>query len=96
MRALPRPRVLKSHESFQPHYPSVIYIVRDPRDVAVSYYHHAMKWGNVTTIIRWKTSFRDSFARKMIASGDRGLTTFSAGSTCAKLLHRFSCFATKI
>jgi hypothetical protein len=47
MRALPRPRVLKSHESFQPHYPSVIYIVRDPRDVAVSYYHHAMKWGNV-------------------------------------------------
>src|SRR4030095_6010841 len=47
MRALPRPRVLKSHESFQPHYPRVIYIVRDPRDVAVSYYHHAMKWRNV-------------------------------------------------
>lgn len=47
MRALARPRVLKSHESFQPHYPRVIYIARDPRDVAVSYYHHAMKWGNI-------------------------------------------------
>src|ERR1017187_7417206 len=36
MRRLPRPRVLKSHECFDPRYPKVIYIVRDPRDVAVS------------------------------------------------------------
>jgi len=47
MRALERPRVLKSHECFQPHYPRVIYIVRDPRDVAISYYHHNVKAGNV-------------------------------------------------
>ena len=47
MRALQRPRLLKSHESFQPHYPRVIYIVRDPRDVAVSFYHHNVKAGNI-------------------------------------------------
>jgi hypothetical protein len=47
MRALPRPRILKSHECFQPHYPRVIYIVRDPRDVAVSFYHHNVKAGNI-------------------------------------------------
>ncbi|HVI07318.1 MAG TPA: sulfotransferase domain-containing protein [Candidatus Binatia bacterium] len=47
LRALPRPRMLKSHESFQPHYPRVIYIVRDPRDVAVSYYHHNVKARNI-------------------------------------------------
>ena len=47
LRALPRPRMLKSHESFQPHYPRVIYIVRDPRDVAVSYYHHNVKAQNI-------------------------------------------------
>jgi len=47
MRALERPRVLKSHECFQPHYPRVIYIVRDPRDVAISYYHHNVKAGNI-------------------------------------------------
>jgi hypothetical protein len=47
MRALPRPRLLKSHECFQPHYPTVIYIVRDPRDVAVSFYHHNVKVGNI-------------------------------------------------
>jgi len=47
LRGLPRPRILKSHECFQPHYPRVIYIVRDPRDVAVSYYHHNLKAGNI-------------------------------------------------
>src|SRR5712691_2091969 len=47
MRNLTRPRILKSHECFQPHYPWVVYIVRDPRDVAVSFYHHNVKAGNI-------------------------------------------------
>ena len=47
LRQLPRPRMLKSHECFQPHYPRVIYIVRDPRDVAVSFYHHNVKARNI-------------------------------------------------
>jgi len=40
---LPRPRILKSHEPFDPRYRHVIYIVRDPRDVAVSCYHWKLK-----------------------------------------------------
>jgi hypothetical protein len=47
MRRLPRPRILKSHECFQPQYRRIIYIVRDPRDVAVSFYHHNIKAGNI-------------------------------------------------
>lgn len=35
-------RLLKSHESFQPTYRRVIYLVRDPRDVCVSYFHYKM------------------------------------------------------
>jgi Sulfotransferase domain len=37
------PRVMKSHENFDPRYPRVIYIVRDPRDVAVSFYFYNLK-----------------------------------------------------
>ena len=40
---LPRPRVLKSHQYFDPRYPKIIYVVRDPRDVAVSQYHFHRK-----------------------------------------------------
>jgi hypothetical protein len=39
------PRLIKSHESFDPRYPRVIHIVRDPRDVAVSFYYYNIKVG---------------------------------------------------
>jgi hypothetical protein len=40
---VPRPRIIKSHGCFDPRYPRVIYIVRDPRDVALSQYHYHRK-----------------------------------------------------
>jgi Sulfotransferase domain len=42
---LSRPRVIKSHYSFDPRYQSVIYVVRDPRDVALSQYYFHIKRG---------------------------------------------------
>lgn len=47
LRRLPSPRVFKSHETFDPRYANGIYIVRDPRDVAVSNYHHNLRAGNL-------------------------------------------------
>lgn len=41
LRRTPRPRIIASHECFDPRYKKLIYIVRDPRDVVISsYYHH--------------------------------------------------------
>jgi hypothetical protein len=38
-----RPRILKSHECFDPRFPRVLYVVRDPRDVVLSEYHFDIK-----------------------------------------------------
>lgn len=46
MRNLTRPRLIKSHECFDPRYKKVVYIVRDPRDVAVSNYYWELKKGS--------------------------------------------------
>ena len=43
LRRLPRPRTLKSHEPFDPRYKKVVYIVRDPRDTAITNYHWELK-----------------------------------------------------
>jgi hypothetical protein len=44
---MPKPRVIKSHFVFDPRYPRVIYIVRDPRDVVISEYHYQRKTRNI-------------------------------------------------
>jgi len=43
MARMPRPRIIKSHQYFDPRYPRIINIVRDPRDVALSQFHFHRK-----------------------------------------------------
>ncbi|HET6521150.1 MAG TPA: sulfotransferase domain-containing protein [Geminicoccaceae bacterium] len=45
--AMPRPRFLKSHEYFDQRYRRSVYVVRDPRDVLVSYFHYHLKMGRI-------------------------------------------------
>jgi len=47
LKSIPRPRIIKSHEYFDPRYKKVIYIVRDPRDVALSYYDFSRKYRQI-------------------------------------------------
>jgi hypothetical protein len=63
---IPRPRIIKSHECFDPRYPRVICIVRDPRDVVVSQYHYHRKLRKIP----------DDFPI------EKFVTRFLAGQTC--------------
>src|SRR6202051_2540837 len=45
MAKMPRQRILKRHQYFDPRYKRVIYVVRDPRDVALSQFHFHRKRG---------------------------------------------------
>jgi Sulfotransferase domain len=66
LKHLPRPRIMKSHEYFDARFRKVIYIVRDPRDVAVSQFHFLRKRRRITD---------DSSIEKFV-------TLFIAGGTC--------------
>ena len=47
LKRVPRPRFVKSHEYFDPRFQKVIYLVRDPRDVAVSLYNFRRKYRHI-------------------------------------------------
>ncbi|HYZ78551.1 MAG TPA: sulfotransferase domain-containing protein [Gaiellaceae bacterium] len=62
LRRRPEPRVLKSHEPYDERYRRVLYAVRDPADVAVSYYHYLIKMRTIPP--RYDVArFVDSFVR---------------------------------
>jgi len=48
LRNMDDPRVLKSHEFYDPRYPRVVYIARDPHDIVVSYYYSDIKRGRIS------------------------------------------------
>lgn len=65
------PRVLKSHECFDPRYPRVIYIVRDPRDVAVSFYFYNIKVGVIPDGYSMDEFVAQWIAAKVVDYADR-------------------------
>lgn len=63
-RKLKPPRLIKSHDCFDPRYRRVVYIIRDPRDVAVSLYYYAKKVKNIDD------SFSlEAFVTRMLVAG---------------------------
>jgi hypothetical protein len=50
--AMPRPRLLKSHEYFDPRYQKVIFVLRDVRSVVVSLYYYWLGMGDIPYLSR--------------------------------------------
>lgn len=77
IRNIPSPRVWKSHEPFDPRYRRIIYIIRDPRDVAVSSYHFARKGRHIEDSLPLETYVSTMFLKRGHTYGNWGEHTGS-------------------
>ncbi len=69
LKATPRPRIIKSHEYFDHRYRKVLYIVRDPRDVALSYYDFQRKYRQIEDAYPLEQYVDDFVRGRLISSG---------------------------
>jgi len=69
LKRTPRPRLIKTHEYFDHRYRKVIYIVRDPRDVAVSYYNFQRKYRQVDDSCTMERFVEDFVRGRMLSAG---------------------------
>jgi hypothetical protein len=66
------PRFIKSHSAYNAKYPNVIYIVRDGRDTAVSYYYYHILIGRIDKNMDFRTYFYDFFMKEKSKFGGWG------------------------
>ena len=71
LKRIPGPRFIKSHEYFDHRYPRVIYIVRDPRDVVLSYYDFQRKYQQIADCYPLEPYVSD-FVNGRLSSADWG------------------------
>jgi len=93
-----RPRILKSHEYFDPRYPRIIYLVRDPRDVAVSIYFYSLKVRALPDAYPMEDFVKNFVAVKTLPTRTAlalGKSTSPVGYGCAKERRIFALFDTK-
>jgi len=69
MRRIPSPRCIKTHSCFDPRYPRVIYIVRDPRDVVLSYYDFSRKYRQIGDDYPFVRYVSDCIQGRLISAG---------------------------
>jgi hypothetical protein len=68
LKTTPRPRIIKTHQYFDHRYPRLIYIVRDPRDVALSYYDFQRKYMQIPDDYPLDRYVDDFVAGKLISA----------------------------
>ena len=68
LKRTPRPRIIKTHQYFDHRYRKMIYIVRDPRDVALSYYDFHRKYRQIADRYPLETWVEDFVRGKLISA----------------------------
>jgi hypothetical protein len=71
LKRTPRPRIIKSHQYFDHRYRKIIYIVRDPRDVALSMYDFQRKYRQIPDDYPLEREV-DNFVRGNLVGADWG------------------------
>jgi hypothetical protein len=71
LKRTPRPRIIKTHQYFDHRYPKTIYIVRDPRDVVLSYYDFQRKYRQIEDGYPLER-YVDEFVSGRLSSADWG------------------------
>lgn len=71
LKRTPRPRIIKTHQYFDHRYKKMIYIVRDPRDIALSYYAFHRKYSHIKDDYPLEAWVED-FVRGKLISADWG------------------------
>jgi hypothetical protein len=71
LKRTPRPRIIKSHQYFDPRYQRVIYVVRDPRDLVLSYYNFERKCRQIADDYPL-ANYVDDFVNSRLLSADWG------------------------
>jgi hypothetical protein len=79
----PRPRIVKTHEYFDHRYKKIVYIVRDPRDVVISYYNFQRKYRQIEDAYPLAHYVRD-FVNGRLISADWGTWGENVGSWLAR------------
>jgi len=69
LKRTPRPRMIKAHEYFDHRYRKILYIVRDPRDVALSYYHFQRKYRQIADDFPLPSYVDDFVSGRLISAG---------------------------
>lgn len=68
LKRTPRPRIIKTHQYFDHRYGRIIYIVRDPRDVALSYYDFQRKYRQIADDYPLESYVNDFVDGKLISA----------------------------
>jgi hypothetical protein len=85
------PRFIKSHESYRKEYKKVIYVIRDVRSIAISYYYFMLKVGQIKKELTLEEYLNRNFLTGNVPFGDwqEHVTSWTSNKSKSILVIRY-------